>query len=130
MNIANQHLLKDDSLENKQITADMLGEGKLIAGDTLNALNKIDDDVVNVGVTSPPYNKQEKHKGWLAKNVVYDVYKDAVPEPEYQQHQVNVLNEIYRVTAPAVRFSIITKSDGIEATCTILWTGCVKQSGR
>ena len=104
MNITNQHLLKDNSLENKQITTDTLGEGKLIEGDTLSVLSKIDDDVVNVGVTSPPYNKQEKQKGWLVKNVVYDTYKDAVPEPEYQQHQVDVLNEIYRVTASGGSF--------------------------
>ena len=104
MNITNQHLFKDKSLNTKQITTDTLGEGKLIEGDTLNALGKIGNDVVNVGVTSPPYNKQEKNKGWLVKNVVYDVYKDAVPEPEYQQHQIDVLNEIYRVTAPGGSF--------------------------
>ena len=90
MNITNQHLLKNNSLKDKQLTKDGLGEGKLIEGDTLNVLKKIDDDVVNVGVTSPPYNKQEKQKGWLVKNVVYDTYKDAVPEPDYQQYQVNV----------------------------------------
>ena len=43
-------------------------------------------------------------KGWLVKNVVYDVYRDVVPEPEYQQHQVDVLNEIYRVTTPGGSF--------------------------
>ncbi|MDE0325015.1 MAG: site-specific DNA-methyltransferase [Candidatus Poribacteria bacterium] len=104
MNITNQHRLKDNSLKTKQITKDTLGAGKLIEGDTLSTLEKIDDDVVDLGVTSPPYNKQEKQKGWLVKNVVYDVYKDAVPEPEYQQHQVNMLNEIYRVTAPGGSF--------------------------
>ena len=104
MNITNERFLKDNSLETKQITADILGEGKLIAGDTLSVLEKIDDDVINVGITSPPYNKQEKQKGWLVKNVVYDTYKDAVSEPEYQQNQVNVLDEIYRVTAPGGSF--------------------------
>ncbi len=104
MSITNQHLLKDDLLEHKQIKADTLEEGKLIQGDTLNVLSKIDDDVINVGVTSPPYNKQEKQKGWLVKNVVYDTYRDALPEPEYQQNQVDVLNEIYRVTAPGGSF--------------------------
>ena len=77
---------------------------RLICGDTLSELRKMDDGVVNVGVTSPPYNKQEKHKGWLVKNVVYDSYKDALPEPEYQRNQVDVLNEIYRVTAPGGSF--------------------------
>ena len=104
MNMTNQSLLKDNSLKAKQITKNTLGKGKLIEGDTLSVLSKIDDDVVNVGITSPPYNKQEKQKGWLVKNVVYDTYKDAVPEPEYQQHQVEVLNEIYRVTAPGGSF--------------------------
>ena len=36
--------------------------------------------------------------------MVYDTYKDAVSEPEYQQNQVNVLDEIYRVTAPGGSF--------------------------
>ena len=76
----------------------------LIAGDTLAVLREMPDDIVNVGVTSPPYNKQEKQKGWLVKNVVYDAYKDALPEPEYQQNQVDVLDEIYRVTAPGGSF--------------------------
>ena len=104
MNITNQRLLKENLLGGKQITEDTLGEGKLIEGNILNVLDKIDDDVINVGITSPPYNKQEKQKGWLVKNVVYDTYKDAVPEPEYQQNQVNVLDEIYRVTAPGGSF--------------------------
>jgi modification methylase len=104
MNIINQHLLKDNVLGGKQLKKGTLGEGKLIEGDILNVLDKIDDNVVNVGVTSPPYNKQEKQKGWLVKNVVYDAYKDAVPESEYQQSQINVLNEIYRVTAAGGSF--------------------------
>ncbi len=76
----------------------------LIRGDTLAELKKLPDEIVNVGVTSPPYNKQEKHKGWLVKNVLYDSYKDALPEPEYQQNQVDILNEIHRVTAPGGSF--------------------------
>ncbi len=104
MNITTQRLLKDNLLEIKQITEETLGEGTIIEGDTLNVLGQIDDDVVNVGITSPPYNKQEKQKGWLVKNVVYDAYKDAMPELEYQQNQVNVLDEIYRITAPGGSF--------------------------
>lgn len=77
---------------------------RLILGDTLTELRKLPADIVDVGVTSPPYNKQEKHKGWLVKNVVYDAYKDAVPEAEYQQNQVDALNEIYRITAPGGSF--------------------------
>ena len=130
MNMTDQHLPNDILLENKRITEDTLGQGKLIEGDTLNILSKIDNDVVHVGITSPPYNKQEKNKGWLVKNVVYDVYKDVMPEPEYQQNQVQVLDEIYRVTEPGAHFFTIINYVGIGATCIILWIGCVIQSGR
>lgn len=41
MNIANEHLLKENLLGSKQITKDTLGEGKLIEGDIRNALGKI-----------------------------------------------------------------------------------------
>ena len=77
---------------------------QLICGDALTVLQSLPDDVVDVGVTSPPYNKQEKHKGWLVKNVVYNAVTDAVPEPEYQDRQAETLNEIYRVTKPGGSF--------------------------
>lgn len=77
---------------------------KLICGDALTVLQSLPDDVVDVGVTSPPYNKQEKHKGWLVKNVVYNAVTDAVPEPEYQDRQAETLNQIYRVTKPGGSF--------------------------
>ena len=76
----------------------------LILGDTLTALREQPDDLVNVGITSPPYNKQEKQKGWLVKNVVYDGYTDALPEEDYQQNQVEVLDEIFRITVPGGSF--------------------------
>ena len=82
----------------------MIELDSLIEGDTLPILRSIPSGFVDVGITSPPYNKQEKQKGWLVKNVVYDAYKDAVPEPEYQQNQVDVLNEIYRVTKESGSF--------------------------
>lgn len=71
---------------------------RIINGETLEVLRSIPSGVVDVGVTSPPYNKQEKHKGWLVKNVVYSEYADKVPESSYQDNQVAVLNEICRVT--------------------------------
>ena len=77
---------------------------RLIRGDTLAELAALDAESVQVGVTSPPYNKQEKHKGWLVKNVVYDEYTDAVPEAQYQAEQVDVLNQIYRLTVPGGSF--------------------------
>lgn len=71
---------------------------KIIKGDALIVLKSFDSDFVDLGITSPPYNKQEKHKGWLVKNVKYDSYKDIKSEEEYEEEQINVLNEIFRIT--------------------------------
>ena len=77
---------------------------KIIVDETLNALKSLPDEIVDVGITSPPYNKQEKNKGWLVKNVVYSDYRDRIPEAEYQTNQIEVLNEIYRITKPGGAF--------------------------
>lgn len=71
---------------------------KIIQGDALNILKKISDDFIDLGITSPPYNKGEKNKGWLVKNVKYNTVSDNVLEDVYQEQQVHVLNEIFRVT--------------------------------
>ena len=79
-------------------------KNRIIQGDALQVLRTLPDDVIDVGVTSPPYNKQEKNKGWLVKNVVYSHYRDKLPEPEYQDGQAQVLNAIYRTTKPGGSF--------------------------
>jgi len=78
--------------------------GTLIQGDALTELRKLPEDTFDVGVTSPPYNKGERHKGWLVKNVVYEGVRDIKDEKEYQDEQVEVLNELFRVTKPGGSF--------------------------
>jgi len=53
---------------------------KIIQGNTLDTLKEFDDDFIDLGITSPPYNKGEKHKGWLVKNVKYNIANDNIPE--------------------------------------------------
>ncbi len=77
---------------------------KIFHGDALNVLKKLPDDIVDMGVTSPPYNKGENKKGWLVKNVQYANASDKLPEEEYQAHQMDVLNELYRITKPGGSF--------------------------
>jgi len=77
---------------------------KIIQGNTLDVLKKFDDNFIDLGITSPPYNKGERHKGWLVKNVKYNLASDNVPEGIYQEEQVKVLNEIYRTTKPGGSF--------------------------
>ena len=70
---------------------------KIIKGDTLNILKKLKSNSVDMGVTSPPYNKQENKKGWLVKNVKYSNASDKQDETNYQLNQIKVLNELFRV---------------------------------
>jgi modification methylase len=77
---------------------------KIILGDSLQILKKIDADLIDLSITSPPYNKGEKHKGWLVKNVKYDSFLDKLSEKEYQEKQIEVLNEVYRITKPGGSF--------------------------
>lgn len=77
---------------------------KIICGDALEVLRSLPDDIVDVGVTSPPYNKGENKRGWLVANVKYSGASDKLPEDLYQENQIAVLNEIYRITKPGGSF--------------------------
>lgn len=76
----------------------------LICGDVLCELKKLESDSVDMGITSPPYNKQENKKGWLVKNVKYDAISDKKEEAIYQEEQIAVLNELYRIIKPGGSF--------------------------
>lgn len=76
----------------------------LICGNTLTELSKLESDSVDMGITSPPYNKDEKNKGWLVDSVIYDTYKDCQNEDDYQQNQIEVLNQLYRIIKPGGSF--------------------------
>ena len=79
--------------------------GELICGETLEELKKLDSDFIDLSVTSPPYNKKVgANKGWLVKEVKYKNYNDKVKESIYQQNQIEVLNEVFRVTKPGGSF--------------------------
>ena len=77
---------------------------KIICNDALSALRKLPDEIVDIGVTSPPYNKQENKKGWLVKNVKYHNSSDKLSENDYQNGQIETLNELYRITKPGGSF--------------------------
>jgi len=76
----------------------------IIVGDALTVLRQLPDAFVDVTVTSPPYNKGERDRGWLVDRVVYEGARDSKDEAEYQAEQIAVLNEVYRVTRPGGSF--------------------------
>ena len=61
-------------------------------------LARMPDDFIDLTITSPPYNLGIKHHTGKKVFQAYDEYIDNIPENEYQMQQINVLNEIYRVT--------------------------------
>jgi len=68
----------------------------LIVGEILNELKKQKDSYFDMGVTSPPYNKRGQN-GALVKRVEYDDFDDSLKEDEYQNKQIEILNELYRI---------------------------------
>lgn len=77
---------------------------QLLCGDALALLREVPDGVVDIGITSPPYNKGERQKGWLVDKVVYAGAGDDMPEADYQQNQAAVLDEVFRITKPGGAF--------------------------
>jgi site-specific DNA-methyltransferase (adenine-specific) len=72
---------------------------KIYLGNTLDVLRTFPDDTIDIVVTSPPFNKMGV-RGKLVKEVIYNSSNDSRPECQYQEEQINVLDELYRVTKP------------------------------
>lgn len=73
---------------------------KILVSDAIDALKSLPDDSIDLTITSPPYNKKKKNTGWLVNNDQYADFDDHLPEIQYQQWQVEVLTELFRVTKP------------------------------
>lgn len=80
----------------------------IVVMDSLEFLSSLEDNSVDLIVTSPPYNK-----GWWSKNrnvhngpytksrhIDYGVYDDRMPPNDYEKWQRKILNECIRVLKP------------------------------
>lgn len=87
----------------------MLELNKIYCWDCLELMKQIDDNSIDLIITSPPYNKNwyrgkkdtSKWKwrwGWA--DIKYSNYDDNMQEEEYKQRQIKILNECYRILAP------------------------------
>jgi modification methylase len=76
----------------------MIEINKLYNENCLNTMAKMPDNFIDLTVTSPPYNLGEKHHTGNKVFKAYNEYSDSVPENEYQDEQIRVLNEIHRAT--------------------------------
>lgn len=82
----------------------MIELNKIYNEDCLETLSRIEDNSIDLIVTSPPYNKGyfNKLNGthseiWSGAEIDYDAYDDNLPLEEYEQLMIKVLNECFRV---------------------------------
>lgn len=86
----------------------MLERNRIYCIDVLEGLRQLDDESVDVIITSPPYNKGFSGVGKNYANKLWnntidyggDPSVDNLPEDEYEKWQIEILNECYRVLKP------------------------------
>lgn len=72
----------------------MLEINSVYQGDCLEIMKNIEDKSIDLILTSPPYNLGNNHH---TGNKKHQAYNDNLPEKQYQEWQIAVLNECYRV---------------------------------
>ena len=65
--------------------------------DCLEGLQQLDDESIDLILTSPPYNLGKSHHTGNNHFKAYTEYDDNMPEDLYQKWQVEILNECHRV---------------------------------
>lgn len=77
-------------------------ENKIYLGDCLETLKLFPNNLIDCVVTSPPYNLGGDfhicNNGKRTTYGGYNSFNDKMKENDYQQNQIDVLNELYRVT--------------------------------
>ena len=83
---------------------------KIYKEDCLETLARMEDNTIDLVVTSPPYNKNfyapssGKSESWSAmrgRQIPYDVYNDSMPPQEYENWQKKIISECLRVLKPS-----------------------------
>jgi site-specific DNA-methyltransferase (adenine-specific) len=70
---------------------------QIINGDCLEVMKGLPDKCIDLIITSPPYNLGKTHHTGNNRFKSYSQYNDDMPEELYQQWQIEILNECYRV---------------------------------
>ena len=67
---------------------------KIYCVDVLKGLKKLPDESVDLIITSPPYNLGNSHHTGIKK---HKSYEDNMKEEEYQEWQIKILDECFRI---------------------------------
>lgn len=66
-------------------------------GNCIELAKELENDSINCTVTSPPYNKRGVGGG-LFRKIEYDTFDDTLPEEEYQEQQIELLDILFDKT--------------------------------
>lgn len=72
----------------------------LFNGDCLEIMKQMESESVDLIITSPPYNLGKTHHTGNNRFKSYSEYNDDMPEELYQQWQLDILDECYRLLKP------------------------------
>lgn len=85
----------------------MLELNKIYCMDCIEGLRKIEDNTIDLIVTSPPYNnyrnrrtQKNRESYWKRTNILYDSFSDKMSDEEYMSWQIDCINEMVRVIKP------------------------------
>ena len=80
---------------------------QLYQQDCLEWMRTQSDNSIDTIIFSPPYNKKGLREGvktceniWRGSNIDYATYDDNMPEANYQQWQIDIVNECHRIIKP------------------------------
>ena len=94
-------------------------------GNCIELAKQLDDNSINVTVTSPPYNKCGVGGG-LFRKIKYDTFDDTLPEEEYQEQQIELLNTLFDKTVEGGSFFYNHKVRYFEGGAISPWEWLVK----
>ena len=94
-------------------------------GNCFNLAQQLDDESINVTVTSPPYNKRGQGGG-IFRKIEYDTFDDTLPEGEYQQQQIDLLDTLYQKTVAGGSLFYNHKVRYFEGTAISPWEWLTK----
>lgn len=79
----------------------------LYQGDCLEVMKSIADNTIDLIITSPPYNnfrnrrtQKSREDYWKRTNIVYNSFNDKMKDEEYQEWQIECINEMLRILKP------------------------------
>lgn len=78
----------------------MLDLNKIYNMDCLEGMKLLNDNSIDLIITSPPYNLGKTHHTGNNRFKSYSDYNDDMPEKIYQEWQIEILSECYRVLKP------------------------------